>query len=142
MRSPDILIFMRTADDIATCMYYTGIDPFTGDEVYTARKLSDRKLQRALLQFFKPRNDFEVRQALLRVGRGDLIGSHCDALIPAPPPKPALQDRRAKPNRALSGGGYVHSIPTRAETDRAAPTRPPSAGYRPGRKSARRRRRR
>ena len=65
MRSPDILIFMLMASDIATCMYYTGLDPFTGQEVYVARHLRDRKLQRALLQFFKPENYFEVRKALL-----------------------------------------------------------------------------
>ncbi len=45
---------MRMASDIATCMYYTGLDPFTGQEVYVARHLRGRKLQWALLQFFKP----------------------------------------------------------------------------------------
>jgi hypothetical protein len=35
--------------DVATCMYYTGIDPFTREEVYVARGLRDRKLQRALM---------------------------------------------------------------------------------------------
>ena len=45
---------MRTEPDAATCMYYTGIDPFSKQDVYVARNLRDRKLQRALLQFFKP----------------------------------------------------------------------------------------
>jgi hypothetical protein len=62
-RSPDILISMRMASDIAT-MYHTGLAPFTGEEVYFAKNLRDRKLQRALLQVFKPENSFEVRQAL------------------------------------------------------------------------------
>ena len=53
-RPSDILIFMQMARDIATCMYYTDIDPFTKQEVYVARDLNNRKLQRALLQFFKP----------------------------------------------------------------------------------------
>jgi hypothetical protein len=35
--------------DIATCMYYTGLDPFTKQEVYVARQLRDRKAQRALM---------------------------------------------------------------------------------------------
>src|SRR5207248_3894421 len=55
--------FIPAPFDIATCMYYTGIDPFTGQKVYTARSLGDRRLQRALLQFFKPENYFEVRTA-------------------------------------------------------------------------------
>ena len=46
----------------------------------TAKKLNDRKLQRALLQFFKPENYFEVREALLKAGRADLIGSGCDEM--------------------------------------------------------------
>ncbi len=87
--------FIPAPFDIATCMYYTGLDPFTGEAVYTARNLSDRKMQRALLQFFKPENYFEVRKALLAAGRGDLIGSGCDPLIPAQPPKAALRGAAA-----------------------------------------------
>jgi hypothetical protein len=33
-------------------MDYTGIDPFTGQEVHVARHLRDYKLRRALMQFF------------------------------------------------------------------------------------------
>ena len=33
---------MQTAQDIATCMYYTGIDPFTKEPVYVARQLQDQ----------------------------------------------------------------------------------------------------
>ena len=44
---------MQTAPDIAACMYYTGIDPFTRQEVYVAKGLRDRKMQRALMQLFK-----------------------------------------------------------------------------------------
>lgn len=51
---------MLADPDIATCMYYTGIDPFGGEQVFVAQHLRDRKLQRALLQFFKPENYFEV----------------------------------------------------------------------------------
>src|SRR5256885_10439331 len=120
LRPSDILIFMQMPRDIATCMYYTGIDPFTGQEVYVARHLRDRKLQRVLLQFFKPENYFEVRKALEEAGRTDLIGGGCDALIPAQPPKEALQQRREHTNQTLRGD-HVHTIPKR--------------GYRPGRKT-------
>ena len=116
-------------------MYYTGLDPFTGEEVYTARHLRDRKLQRALLQFFKPENYFEVREALLKAGRADLIGSGCDALIPAHPPKAALRGRMERANREVAEGRYVHTIPK----GQASPPAPRPAGYRPGRKTARRR---
>jgi hypothetical protein len=129
-----MLFFMWFASDIATCMYYTGLDPFTGEEVYIARHLRDRKLQRALLQFFEPENYFEVREALQKAGREDPIGSGCDALIPANPPRAALQARMARANQSVTEGRYVHTIPGKSRA--AAPT---PAGYRPHRQTARRR---
>ena len=121
--------FIPAPFDIATCMYYTGLDPFTGESVHIARHLRDRKLQRALLQFFKPENYFEVREALLQAGRGDLIGNGCDCLIPTHPPKRAIEARRRGANEATRGE-YVHKI-----------TGPTGAGngYRPSRKTAHRR---
>ena len=126
--------FIPAPFDIATCMYHTGLDPFTGEEVFTAKHLRDRKLQRALLQFFKPENYFEVREALLKAGRADLIGSGCDALIPANPPKAAREARMGKANRSLAEGRYVHQVPAPPEGVPRA-----NAGYRPDRPSARRR---
>jgi hypothetical protein len=111
-------------------MYHTGIDPFTGQEVFIAKHLRDRKMQRALLQFFKPENYFEVRKALEAAGRADLIGGGCDALIPAHPPREAFQARRDQANDALRGE-YVHKVPKAKKTK----------GYRPGRTSAKRRER-
>jgi hypothetical protein len=108
-------------------MYYTGIDPFTKQEVYTARHLKDRKLQRALLQFFKPENYFEVRKALEQAVRQDLIGSGCDALIPSQPPREAFQERMQKANGAVRGD-HVHTAPNPARRE----------GYRPQRRTARR----
>ena len=136
-RPDQVQDFIPAPFDIATCMYYTGIDPFTGEEVYTARKLGDRKLQRALLQFFKPENFFEVREALLKAGRGDLIGEGCDALIPSRPPKQAQRARMERANKAVVEGRYVHQIDSSGgSTPAGRPERSGSAGYRPGRKGA------
>jgi radical SAM superfamily enzyme YgiQ (UPF0313 family) len=137
-RPDQVQDFIPAPFDIATCMYYTGIDPFTGEEVHTARKLGDRKLQRALLQFFKPENYFEVRKALLEAGRGDLIGSGCDCLIPAQPPRAAIEARRRRANEAAEADHY-HSIANPAKGEPAGERGLPNQGYRPGRKSARRR---
>ncbi|MFV0444773.1 MAG: YgiQ family radical SAM protein [Planctomycetaceae bacterium] len=99
--------FIPAPFDVATAMYYTGINPFTKEPVHIARHLRDRKLQRALMQFFKPENYFEVREALHQAGRQDLIGSGCDALIPAKPPREALERRRKDANQRFRGD-YVH----------------------------------
>jgi radical SAM superfamily enzyme YgiQ (UPF0313 family) len=102
--------FIPAPLDVATSMYYTGLDPFTLKEVYIAKALKDRKSQRALMQFFKPENYFEVRDALRQVGRNDLIGEGCDCLIPSKPPKEAIDKRRTDAN-ARFPGEYVHTIP-------------------------------
>src|SRR5579884_3613820 len=108
-RPDQVQDFIPAPFDIATCMYYTGIDPFTREAVYVARALRDRKLQRALLQFFKPENYFEVRKALVEAGRTDLIGGGCDALIPAVPPREAIRARQERANRDLAGADHVHA---------------------------------
>ena len=102
--------FIPAPFDVATAMYYTGIDPFTKEPVYIAKQLKDRKLQRALMQFFKPANYFEVREALRQTNRQELIGSGCDCLIPSNPPKEAMDARRKDAN-ARFRGEYVHKMP-------------------------------
>jgi hypothetical protein len=43
--------------------------------MYVASGSRDRKMQRALVQFLEPENHFAVREALLHLGRADLIGN-------------------------------------------------------------------
>jgi uncharacterized radical SAM protein YgiQ len=101
-RPDQVQDFIPAPFDVATAMYYTGIDPFTKKPVHVAQHLRDRKLQRALLQFFKPENYFNVRKALEKAGRQDLIGSGCDCLIPAKPPRDAILRRRREANQAAN----------------------------------------
>jgi uncharacterized radical SAM protein YgiQ len=133
-RPDQVQDFIPAPFDIATCMYYTGIDPFTKRQVYVARNLRDRKLQRALMQFFKPENWFTVREALIQAGRQDLIGNGCDCLIPAQPPKEAIEARRRRANDA----DHSHSVANPAKGEKPGERGLPNQGYRPGRKSARR----
>src|SRR5437660_1062619 len=127
---------MQMVRDIATCLYYTGIDPFTKKEVHVAKGINDRKMQRALMQFFKPENYFTVREALIQAGRQDLIGG-CEGLIPANPPKEAIEAKRKQANAALQGDHY-HTVANPAKGEKpgergAGPQKP--TGYRPGRKT-------
>jgi uncharacterized radical SAM protein YgiQ len=133
-RPDQVQDFIPAPFDVATCMYYTGIDPFSKQEVYVARNLRDRKLQRALLQFFKPDNYFEVRKALEQAGRTDLIGGGCDALIPAHPPKGAIEERRKRANE----GDHYHTVANPAKGEPVGERGLPNQGYRPGRKTAHR----
>jgi hypothetical protein len=125
---------MRMATDVAVCMYYTGIDPFTNEQVYVAKGLRDRKLQRALMQFFKPENWFAVREALILAGRQDLIGNGCDCLFTARPPKEAIESRRRRANDA----DHYRTVanPAKGEEPGERRAEPQSQkGYRPGQKT-------
>ena len=66
--------FIPTPGTLSTCMYHTGINPLTGEKVYTAKKAEEKRMQRALLQYWLPENDAIVRKALPLAGRSDLIG--------------------------------------------------------------------
>jgi uncharacterized radical SAM protein YgiQ len=48
--------FTPTPGSLSTCMYYTGIDPFTGKAVTVVRDARERRIQRALLQHRLPEN--------------------------------------------------------------------------------------
>ena len=101
-RPDQVQDFIPSPFDIAACMYHTGLDPMTRQPVKVTKGLKNRRMQRALLQFFKPENWFEVRRALEQAGRQDLIGSGCDCLIPERPPKEALDSRRREATRAFT----------------------------------------
>ncbi|MDD6095242.1 MAG: YgiQ family radical SAM protein [Clostridia bacterium] len=74
--------FYPTPGTASTVMYYTGIDPMTGKEVYTATDYREKQMQRALLQYRRPENRNLVREALKKCGREDLIGYSPDCLVP------------------------------------------------------------
>ncbi len=64
--------FYPTPGTLATCMYYTEMDPFTKEKVYVAKSLTEKKMQRALMHFNKPENRETVKAALKAAGREDL----------------------------------------------------------------------
>lgn len=65
--------FYPTPGTPSTCMYYTGLDPFSGKPVYVAKDPQEKRMQRALIHFHKPENHALVREALELSGRDDLI---------------------------------------------------------------------
>ena len=125
-RPQQVQDFIPAPMDIATCMFWTGLDPTNLKPVSTVTRLRDRRIQRALMQYFKAENWFEVQRALTKYGRADLIGSGPQCLIPSSPPTAAIEARRRKAQDAT----YVHAKEAGTKS---------SVGYRPGRKGATRR---
>lgn len=73
--------FYPTPGTISTCMFYTGIDPYTMKEVYIPKTEEEKSMQRALLQYFIPENKQKVIKALIKAGRKDLIGYDSKCLV-------------------------------------------------------------
>jgi uncharacterized radical SAM protein YgiQ len=115
--------FLPGPFDVATCMYHTGIDPMTGRSVYVPRGMRERRMQKALLQYAKPENYRLVREALLQAGRSDLVGDGPECLIPTHPPAGARGEKEPRAQRPAA----------------AKSPRPSGTGYRPHRKTAKRR---
>jgi len=103
--------------DIAACMYHTGLDPLSGKPVYVPRGARERRLQRALLQYFKPEDYADVHEALTEAGRTDLIGDGPGCLISAKPPK-VIEKAKRSPRHSAN--------------------QTPATGYRPHRKTSNR----
>lgn len=81
IRPEQVQDFYPTPGTISTCMFYTGLDPYTMQEVYVAKSEEDKKMQRALLQYFNPKNHHLVEKALKKAKRFDLIGYDSKCLI-------------------------------------------------------------
>lgn len=81
LRPEQVQDFYPTPGTVSTCMYYTGLDPFTMEKIYTAKTMEEKSAQRALLQYFLPQNKELVLKTLKKYGRTDLIGSGKDCLI-------------------------------------------------------------
>lgn len=114
--------FYPTPGTMATCMYYTGIDPRSGEPVAVPRTPEEKALQRALLQYHDPANYHRVHRALTQAGREDLIGSGPRCLIgPRPPRRDGPRPPRALPPRRDS-----HAPPRKGSPNRegSAPPRP------------------
>ena len=65
--------FTPTPMTMATEMYYTGINPETGEKVFAARTMRDKEAQRKFFFWYKPEERKQIVQQLRRIGRNDII---------------------------------------------------------------------
>ncbi len=75
LRPRQVQDFIPTPMSMATSMYVTGLDPFTQEPVYVAKGLREKRMQKALLQYWDVEQHDLAREALIKAKRGDLIGS-------------------------------------------------------------------
>ena len=103
--------FYPTPGTLATCMWYTGLDPRTMKPVFVPKTPHDKALQRALMQWRKPQNRKLVLEALHKTGREDLIGYGKRCLI--------RPDKGGAPHGGEGGGRPDRSAPRKSVGGRA-----------------------
>lgn len=94
--------FYPTPGTLSTCMFYTELDPYTMEPVYVPKTPEEKAMQRALLQYFQPKNKVLVLAALKKAGRRDLIGTGPDCLVA--PEEPVRRIPAADRNRSRKDG--------------------------------------
>lgn len=98
--------FYPTPSTISTCMYYTGVDPRTGESVYVPKDPHEKEMQRALIQYRDPKNYDLIKEALHKAGRTDLIGFDQKCLIkPRKMSKEKNEEKNSNRNRSQRRDG-------------------------------------
>jgi len=91
LRVEQVQDFTPTPGSLSTCMYYTGIDPFTGKHVYVPRGEKEKRLQKALLLGHLSVERKNVLEALQQARREESIEFLLD--------KPAICRKNMKRSR-------------------------------------------
>lgn len=113
IRPEQVQDFYPTPGTLSTCMFYTGLDPYTLEPVYIAKDPKEKAMQRALLQYYKSENQRKIIEALEKAGRRDLIG-HGQGKLVAPDREymKKQQERQAVKARGKKVGNNKYSKKT------------------------------
>jgi uncharacterized radical SAM protein YgiQ len=140
-RADQVQAFLPSPMALATAMYYSGKNPLRrvtrdSENVVVAKGLRQRRLHKAFLRYHDANNWPVLREALRRMGRGNLIGSGPKHLIPAYQPRGtglAAEGSRHAP-RVAHAARPAHPIRTQHTGLPRVPSRPPhgKASSRPG----------
>ncbi|TDR72035.1 YgiQ family radical SAM protein [Paludibacterium purpuratum] len=125
-RLDQVQAFVPTPMALATTMWHTGRNPLkklarSSEKVDVVRDAYRRKLHKAFLRYHDPNNWPMLREALVAMGREDLIGYGKQQLIPTRQPAEGRNERNARFNPAHTKHTGEPRVPGR---------KPPSKGRR------------
>jgi uncharacterized radical SAM protein YgiQ len=96
LRVEQVQDFTPTPGSLATCIYHTGTDPFSGQTIHVPLSAKEKRLQKALLLYHKPESRDDVLEALRICGRED-----CQALLLSESrPKKSARVKQIDPGKA------------------------------------------
>ncbi|MCQ4864981.1 YgiQ family radical SAM protein [Pseudoflavonifractor phocaeensis] len=120
--------FYPTPGTLSTCMYYTGIDPRTMQQVFVPTDPHDKAMQRALMQWKRPEKRALVQEALRRAHREDLIGYGKGCLLRPNGGAPYAHRAGEKPAGRGKGGVGAKGRPSDRPDKRGKGDAPAGAG--------------
>ena len=111
-RADQVQAFYPSPMATATAMYHSGKNPlrkvtYKSDGVTIVKSEEQRRLHKAFLRYHDPKGWPMLREALLRMGRGDLIGDGKQQLIPAYQPKTDEYQSARRKNSTPAGSKKV-----------------------------------
>jgi uncharacterized radical SAM protein YgiQ len=65
--------FTPTPLTLSTCIYYTGVNPYTGEKIYTAKTLEDKKNQNSFFFWYQPEKRQLITSLLRQAGKSEYI---------------------------------------------------------------------
>ncbi len=98
LRVEQVQEFTPTPGSLATCIYHTGQDPFTGEVVHVPLNAVERRLQKSLLLWHLPESRKDVLEALRKCDREGLI----DQLVSGQNRRPDKAADRSRKKTRLS----------------------------------------
>ncbi|HRG97317.1 MAG TPA: YgiQ family radical SAM protein, partial [Polyangiaceae bacterium] len=113
MRPRQVQDFIPTPMAIATTMFYTGTDPLSGEPVYTATDMREKRMMKALIFYWDEQHWPLAREALVKAGRSDLIGRAPHCLVPPDYGATASRGPTRPGAGARPGGGGRPAAPGR-----------------------------
>jgi len=116
-RADQVQAFYPSPMATATAMYLSGKNPlkrvtYKSDTVGAVKDPEQRRLHKAFLRYHDPSNWKLLREALKRMGRGDLIGDKPHQLIPANDPEQRDYKSPRRKNSAKAHGRRKSGKPT------------------------------
>jgi len=142
-RADQVQAFLPSPMATATAMYHSGKNPLRkisdhSEPVVTPKGLKQRRLHKAFLRYHDPENWPQLREALQRMGRAELIGNSKKHLVPSFQPRgtgetPAKARRSKRPASPIVTAKRFRTQHTRAEGGDK-----PEAARKPGKRGRRR----
>jgi len=78
LRVEQVQAFTPTPGTVSTCIYHTGVDPFSGETIYVPKGAKEKRLQKALLLAHLPESRKDVLEALRVAGREEALKTLLD----------------------------------------------------------------